>query len=247
MADYDVAGPAGARPVVLLHGAHVTRKMWGPQMEALSDEFRLIAPDLPGHGALAAMEFRFESAVREVADLIDREAGGRALIVGLSLGGYTAMQLAFQHPQKAAGLVLADCSREPRGVALAPHRFAAAAMRTPAAGWFAPFTQRFFRARYPPMIAEPILLAGFYPKGGAEAVAEILSHTYLPRLAEYPGPILVINGEEDFVFRAGEEEFVRTARDGRLVVIPQAAHASNIDAPEAFNAAVRAFARALPS
>lgn len=48
----DVAGPREAFPIVLLHGAAATRKMWVPQMEALSDEFRVIALDLPGHGPL---------------------------------------------------------------------------------------------------------------------------------------------------------------------------------------------------
>jgi pimeloyl-ACP methyl ester carboxylesterase len=45
----DVAGPLDAFPIVLVHGAAWTRKMWIPQMEALSDEFRMIAVDLPGH------------------------------------------------------------------------------------------------------------------------------------------------------------------------------------------------------
>jgi pimeloyl-ACP methyl ester carboxylesterase len=244
---YDLAGPADARPIVLLHGALVTRKMWGPQMAGLSDEFRLIAPDLPGHGTLAGMPFTFDAAVRAVADLIDREAKGRALVVGLSLGGYTAMELGFRHPERTAGLVLADCSREPRGpAAAASHRYAARAVWSPAADWASPLSERVIRFRYPPAIADPIVAAGFYPKGAAEGIAEIFHGRHLSRLDAYPNPILFINGEEDYVFRAGEEEFVRTARSARLEVIPRAAHGSNLDEPSVFNAAVRAFARTLP-
>ncbi len=247
-AGYDVAGPEGGRPIVLLHGALVTRRMWGPQMAGMADEFRLIAPDLPGHGALAGMPFTFDAAVRTVADLIDREAKGRALVVGLSLGGYTAMEVGFRHPERTTGLVLADCSREPRGpgAAAVPRRLAARAVWGPAADWASPLSERVIRLRYPPAIADPIVAAGFYPRGAAEGIAEIFHGRYLSRLAAYPSPVLVINGEEDYVFRTGEEEFVRTARDGRLEVIPRAAHGSNLDQPGAFSAAVRAFAHTLP-
>ncbi len=245
---YDVAGPAGGRPIVLLHGAIVNRKMWGPQMAGLSDEFRLIAPDLPGHGALAGMDFTFDLAVRVVADLIDREAGGRALVVGLSLGGYTAMEVGFRHPERTAGLVLADCSREPRERALAiSHRFAARAMRIPASEWASPFSERFMRLRYPPAIADPIVAAGFSPRGAAEGIAEIFRGRYLDRLAAYPNPVLVVNGESDYPFRAGEHEFLRAARQGRLEVIPDASHGSNLDQPALFTEAVRSFARSLPA
>lgn len=54
----DIAGPADARPIVFLHSVQLTRKMWLPQVEALSSEYRLIAPDLPGHGALAGVPLR---------------------------------------------------------------------------------------------------------------------------------------------------------------------------------------------
>ena len=47
---YDVMGPPHAFPIVLIHGAAWTRNMWLPQIEALSDEFRVLAIDLPGHG-----------------------------------------------------------------------------------------------------------------------------------------------------------------------------------------------------
>ena len=58
---YDVAGPRDAFPIVLVHGAAATRKMWVPQLEALSDEFRVIAPDLPGHSAQREQPFQLKA------------------------------------------------------------------------------------------------------------------------------------------------------------------------------------------
>ncbi len=82
---FDVAGPPYALPIVLAHGAAWTRSMWLPQMEVLSDEFRVTALDLPGYGALRGKPFRLESAVQAVIESLSRETHERALVVGLSL------------------------------------------------------------------------------------------------------------------------------------------------------------------
>lgn len=60
---FDCVGPATARAMLLIHGSVVTRTMWLPQLRDLSDTHYVIAPDLPGHGALARMPFSFASAV----------------------------------------------------------------------------------------------------------------------------------------------------------------------------------------
>jgi pimeloyl-ACP methyl ester carboxylesterase len=111
----DVAGPPDAFPIVLAHGVSWTRKMWMPQLEALSDEFRVIALDLPGHGALREQPFRLKAAVQIVMESLTQQTHGLALIVGLSLGGYVAMACAHAYPQEIAGLVLSGCCIDYRG------------------------------------------------------------------------------------------------------------------------------------
>ncbi len=93
---YDVAGPAHAYPIVLVHGAAWTRNMWVQQTEALSDEFRVIAVDLPGHGMLREQPFQLATACQSVMESLKQETSDRALIVGLSLGGYVAMACAHE-------------------------------------------------------------------------------------------------------------------------------------------------------
>jgi pimeloyl-ACP methyl ester carboxylesterase len=83
---------------------------------------------------------------------------------------------------------------------------------------------------------------GWLFKGGARALVSALQEVFKPRLAAFPGPTLIINGEDDDLFRHAEQEFLAAAVDGRLVVIPGCGHEVNEDQPEAFNAAVRAFA-----
>lgn len=94
---FDLAGPAGAKAILFIHGTRMTRKMWVPQMEALAGDYRVAAADLPGHGALAGTRFDMEGAVRVITALLDEEAGGRALLVGSSLGGYVSLE-AFPGP-----------------------------------------------------------------------------------------------------------------------------------------------------
>src|SRR5215471_10032695 len=120
---YDVAGPRDAFPIVLVHGAAATRKMWLPQLEALSEEFRVIALDLPGLGPLREPPFQLQAAVQAVMESPRQHTHNRALIVGLSLGGYVAMVCANAHPQEIAGLVLSGCCLDYRE--LASHDFPA--------------------------------------------------------------------------------------------------------------------------
>jgi pimeloyl-ACP methyl ester carboxylesterase len=88
---FDPVRKKNTRTIILLHGAGVTHKWWHPQIDALSGEFRVIAPDLPGHGFRSETPFSMETAVFELADQIEQEADGRALVVGISLGGYIAL------------------------------------------------------------------------------------------------------------------------------------------------------------
>ena len=93
-------------PVVFLHGAGLGGWMWRPQVESLT-QFRCITPDLPGHGASLQVPWRtIPDAARWVADLIQREAGGHAHIVGLSLGAVIGYELMTSFPDSVGRLVL---------------------------------------------------------------------------------------------------------------------------------------------
>ena len=119
---YDVTGPLEGPPIVFLHSTRLTRGMWAAQMGQLSDTYKVIAPDLPGHGVRADEPFTLDSAADLVARVIDEAASGRAVVVGLSLGGYVAMHLAARSPDRVRGLVLAGASAEPAGIRSAPYR-----------------------------------------------------------------------------------------------------------------------------
>jgi pimeloyl-ACP methyl ester carboxylesterase len=73
----------------------------------------------------------------------------------------------------------------------------------------------------------------------------IVGERFAPRLAAYDGPVLILNGDLDVLFRLGAGRFARAARDVRRVRLGGATHLANLDRPEAFNEAVRRFMRSL--
>jgi len=111
-----VAGPPGAPSIVFVHSTRLTGAMWAAQQAELSGEFRTIAIDLPAHGARAGEPFSLDGAADVLAAVIrDHATGGRAVVVGLSLGGYVAMAVAAREPALVRGLVLSGATAEPVG------------------------------------------------------------------------------------------------------------------------------------
>jgi len=245
---FDSAGAARAPAILLVHGSVVSRKMWLPQLRGLADTYRVIAPDLPGHGLLADVPFTFSSAVETLADVIHRQANGRALVAGLSLGGYVAIELAHRCPELVAGLVLSGSSRNFQGILAAYLRLVSWLIQR---GWLRlrkEQAEQRVKRMFPPAladVAEQQLQAGVFPDVLAPAYAEMAGRDFAALLGTYPGPCLILNGEKDASSRRDELRFVSAARQGQARLIPGAAHACNLDQPEQYNLAVREFARSI--
>lgn len=103
--------PARAATIVFLHGLGGTRTAWEPQLEALSDDYRCVAWDMPGYGASAPIEnLTFATTAAAVVALLDAIGVEQAHLVGLSLGGMHALHTAINHPDRVDRMVLLDSS-----------------------------------------------------------------------------------------------------------------------------------------
>lgn len=238
---YDLAGPPDAPAIVFIHGTRLCRSAWSAQMADLRDTYRVIALDLPGHGTLAAERFTLERAREQVIRVVDQAADGRAVLVGLSLGGYVAMDVAAAQPDLVRGLVLSGATAEPDGLRSLPYRGLAWAMSRFDGPALDALNARFFRTRFPAAIAEPIVAGGFWSSGGADALRSLAGERFAPRLATYPGPTLILNGAYDLPFRLSAGSFARVARDARRIRLAGASHLANLDRPDAFDHAIRRF------
>ena len=109
-----------------------------------------------------------------ISAVIDEAADGRAVIAGLSLGGYLAMDVAIRHPERVAGLVVSGASAEPRGLLMpASIRTLARVMETTSTARLERLNREWFRRRYPAPTANAILAGGFGFRGGADALRQL--------------------------------------------------------------------------
>jgi pimeloyl-ACP methyl ester carboxylesterase len=127
---YEVAGEG--QPVVLLHPGFADSRIWDPQRPSYTKRFRVVRCDLPGFGRspIRSLPVRY---AREVAALLDRLEIWRVALVGCSLGGRVALELALAHPDLVRALVLVGAAT-PEALATAPEMAAYASELTDAIG-----------------------------------------------------------------------------------------------------------------
>ncbi|MFI5801908.1 alpha/beta fold hydrolase [Streptomyces sp. NPDC051561] len=228
--------PLPPLPVVFVHGTRVSRTMWQPVMEIVGEHREVGAPDLPGHGSRRGERFTMDGAVDAVAAAVD-ELGGRALLVGLSLGGYASLAAAARHPERVAGVLAIGCTAVPRGPLVTVYRLMARlAGRYPEAG--NRLSARSFRRMLPVPAAEAMGAGGLSCEVVAEVVEAIVAMDPLAAVAAYPGPIWLANGSTDQL-RGDQRAFLAACRDGRLTVWPGHGHLSPLGVPRMLARAVR--------
>lgn len=242
---WEADGPPGAPPIVLLHGAILSRTMWRPLVALLRDRYRCISLDLPGHGTQAGEPFTMDRAVASVSETIDREAGGRAVLVGLSLGGFVAMTVAGASPARVKGLVVAGATLDPRGLWAVAFIAFGLALRILPERLIRGVDVLLMRRLYGRSVVDQVLAGGYFARGGGVAVTRLAGGRFRTRMQAYGGPILVINGDRDFVFSRTERRFVAGIPHLTKLELPGASHLSTLDRPAEVAAAIREFERSI--
>ncbi len=208
----------------------------------LCDEFFVITPDLPGHGALADLPFDIPVNDAFLAYIAERVLQRPPLIVGYSLGGYVAMRYAVDLPHESAGLLLTGCTTDLVGDrALLYELGVACAAQLPAAA-IDRILKIFFRITLPPEVARIVLPFKFDHRTFDLSRRTALGTRYSDALREYRKPVAIVNGEWDVLFRADESRFAQ-ATNASVRVMPNMDHVAPLRRPAAFAASVRAFAR----
>lgn len=226
--------------VVLVHGIRTSASMWRRQVDAFArHDIETVAVDLPGHGERMGRPFSLDDAMRVVDEAVGtRDEGDLApvLLVGLSLGGYLAIEYAATHPGRIDGLVAASCGTRPRGPGLAGYRLISEAIgRLPDRGRAVnDFMAHVFLSReaVADVLGGGVALEVMSPALGV--VGQLDPEAALRRIEV---PVWFVNGQFDH-FRIEERRMLRAARDARLVVVPGATHLVSLVRPEEFTAAV---------
>jgi len=242
---YEINGINNSRTIIFIHGAGVTRQWWHPQVAALSDEYRVISLDLPGHGSLAGETFTINKAIEYINDLVEKEVDSTALFIGISLGGYLAIDYGQKFPKRVAGMVLTGCSINLNGVNGLSFKLSGNMLKRKGAEWLKQVTTASYRKRVTQSVIEPVVDVGIFPNAAIEAFFELGGRNYYAKLKDCPVPILLLNGEQDEPNHKAEKAFIRHAPQTQSSPIPGASHLTNLEQPEVFTSLVRSFADTL--
>jgi pimeloyl-ACP methyl ester carboxylesterase len=238
----EVAGREDSPGLVLVHGTRMAGAYWRAQTLALADRFRVVAVDLPGHGRRRGEPFTHEAALRTITAAAASCAGGSAVVLGHSLGGFLAVDAATSAPERVRGLILAGSSADARGLQTVPFRLVVRLVALFSDERLTRWNDRALARLYPAEVIRPQQEAGYGFRAIGPAYRTVFGRDHAGALATaYPGPILLLNGERDRLFRRNEQRWLARLPRARLALVPGAGHLSSWDAPQAFTAAVRAF------
>jgi 3-oxoadipate enol-lactonase len=249
----ELSGKSDAPVVMLSHSLACSMLMWNPQLEVLQSHFQVLRYDMRGHGDSDATEgaYTLEQLAADVIGLLDALRIDVVHFVGLSIGGMIAQCLALNYADPLQSLALCDTAPKIPEEAQPLFRERMDKARTGGMEVMVQETlERWFTPPYlkqnPPeieLIGHQIAttsLAGYL--GCSEA---ILALNYVDRLTEIKLPTHIIVGEDD---PATTVELSKAIHEGishaKLVILPSAAHLSNIEQAEAFNATLMEFLRA---
>jgi 3-oxoadipate enol-lactonase len=241
--------------VVLLHAFPLCSGMWSRQIEFMKKRYRIIAPDFPGLGrsapgpAVTSMEILAEI----VTGLLEQLSISRAVLAGLSMGGYLCFELYRRAPGIFRGLVLCDTrpgEDTPEG-AQNRERFAESAIAK-GLGWVADeMTPKLLRPHPEPAVVRELrrLVAEGTPAGVAAAQRGMARRPdSTATLSQIACPTLVVVGEEDSLTPPEvAEKMAAAVPRSRLVKIPDAGHISNMENPQAFQEAFSSWLAELPA
>jgi 3-oxoadipate enol-lactonase len=233
-------------PVVLLHGYPFNRSLWNEQVAALSNSYRVITPDLRGSGESDASNgaATMNQMAQDVAALLDQLEISRAVIGGLSMGGYVTLAFYKQFPSRVRALVLAD-TRAQADTEEAKQTRSQQAEKALAEGMAGIADAMLPKLLTPetvskrPEIVKRVrdMMLKTKPEGAAAALlgmAEREDQTEL--LSQISCPTFIVVGQDDAITPVEDSEKMhRAIRGSRLVVIENAGHVSNLERTEQFN------------
>lgn len=240
-----VTGRADGPVLVLSNSLGSTHRMWDAQLAALEQRFRVVRYDTRGHGAspVPLGPYRIDDLADDLIALLGRLEVERAHIVGLSLGGMTAMKVAARNPDRVDRLVLLCTGARltpasdwtARAATVRAHGTVAVAASV-VARWFTPAhlaAHPDVRARHESMVA------GTPAEGYAGCCEAIAALDLRDDLGSIVAPTLSIAGADDPATPPAQlQEIANSVKDGQLLIVSHAAHLANAEQPDAVTRAV---------
>jgi 3-oxoadipate enol-lactonase len=244
---YRLEGAADKPVLMLSHSLGADVSMWDGQVDALGARFRLLRYDGRGHGgsAVPAGDCTIDDLGNDALGLLDALQIERVHFCGLSMGGMVGMWLGLHAGDRLANLVLANTAAAIGAPDIWNARIEAvrrAGMQTVVSGVLERWFSHGFEARSPETVEEARrMVLRTPPDGYAACCAAIRDMDQRARLSSIQARTLVITGRNDVATPPARGAEIAAAVPGSALVQLDTAHLSNLEAPQAFNAAVLGF------
>ena len=236
-------------PVLLVHGLGSSTEDWEPQVEALSRDFTVVAYDVRGHGRTSKPGGSYSVAqiAEDAAELIQALSLGPVHIVGLSMGGMIAFQLAADHPELVRSLVIVNSGPEmvlrtfKERLGIVQRRLIVRLMGMRKMGQ---------------VLADKLLPGGEHAtrrvvfadrwarndKGAyLRALSALVGWTVTDKLPAITQPVLVVTADQDYTPVAWKQWYTALMPNARLAVIPESRHMMPVERPQPFHEALLPF------
>jgi 3-oxoadipate enol-lactonase len=252
------AGSSTGEPVILLHGFPFDSSMWDLQLAEVPEGWRYIAPDLRGFGRsplIGEGPLTMSQHAADVVALMDELNIDQAVICGLSMGGYVALSLVMNHPDRVRALVLvasranADGPEAKKGRLQQAAKVRQAGVNPVVDSMLPKLLSAHSRMKLPDAVEHVRAMMEGTP---AETMARALEgmaarEDYTSRLGEIGVSTIVVRGQDDEIIPAGDMELIaRTVRGARHEMVPLTGHLPNLEAPDVFNSILSKFLQNLP-
>jgi pimeloyl-ACP methyl ester carboxylesterase len=231
--------PTERTPVLLTHGFAASQAMWASNLDALALDRQVLTWDLPGHGAssLGSGELSHDRCIVDMVELIDVLNAPRAVVGGMSLGGFLSLLFFARHPERVAALLLVDTGPG----------FRDDAARDAWNAWVGGLADDLDARGLAAIRPSPEMAAAEHV-GGADGLAAAARGILIQRdgeasesLKTITAPTLIVVGANDDRFLAAADAMARRIPGARKVIIENAGHAANMDQPAQFNRSVSEF------
>jgi pimeloyl-ACP methyl ester carboxylesterase len=241
---YEVTtGPGGKPPLLLSHGYGASSAMWRPNVAALAADRPVITWDMRGHGRSDSPDdpgqYSHAACVADMAALLDAAGAERAVLGGLSLGGFVSLEFMLEHPQRVDAVMLFDTGpgyRSDQARQQWNDRAFTTAGRLERDGIAGLGASA--EAEYGHRSARGLALA-------ARGMLAQQDGRVMEALPSVKVPVLVLVGARDKPFRPAADYLTAKIPGAVQVVVPDAGHVSNADQPAVFNQSVLEFLGAL--
>jgi len=249
---YNDEGLNEAPVIIFIHGFPLNKSMWNKQMEALKDNYRVIAYDIRGHGKtdVGTLDFSIDLFVKDLLGFMDALKIEKTIICGLSMGGYIALNAIQNHPERFTALILCDtnCTAD-----------------TPEAKEKRMNTIQSIKENGVEKLANDLLPNLFAPESFTTSSEEIVAVKEMivnttkeslykslnalanrketcSKLAEIKVPVLILVGKDDKITppeaaKAMHEKIAKSL----LSILNKAGHLSNLENPKEFNSQLKKF------